>query len=275
MENLRKRLRSMADMKPVWIDVTFGAGGSTRDRTLEICEYASRLVGVNVMMHLTCTNMQKEDIHATLSRMKELGIRNVLALRGDPPGNSTEWTACDSGFSHAIDLVKYIRANFGDYFCVGIAGYPEGHADCVSFEKDMEYLKLKVEAGADLIITQLFYDTGAYLRFVVKARTMGISVPIVPGIMPLLSHQSFLKMTSLCKVRVPEKILLALDLIKEDEAAVKGFGVEFAIQMCGELIARGAPGIHLYTMNNEDNIRKIVRGIAAKLPSHHTNWICD
>lgn len=263
----------MCDMNPIWIDVTFGAGGSTTERTLEICESAVKKYGVDVMIHLTCTNMKRADLDDILHRIKRAGIRNILALRGDPPANATEWVQCEGGFSHAVDLVRYIRSEHGDFFCIGVAGYPEGHADCESFDKDLEYLKAKVDAGADLVVTQMFFDNEHYFEFVRRARELGITVPIVPGIMPILTSAGVKRMTAMCKVELPAAIDSAIEAIKDDEAKVKQFGADLAATMCSELIKRGAPGVHIYTMNHEDIVREIVKGIAPVLPAQHTEWM--
>ena len=272
MENLLGRLGSMRNMNPIWIDVTFGAGGSTSDRTLSICETASRKYGLNVMMHLTCTNMKRDDIDTVLAQIKSAGIRNILALRGDPPNKADTWTACEGGFSHAADLVQYIRAQYGDYFSIGVAGYPEGHADCESFDLDLEYLKAKVDAGADLIVTQLFYDTDAYYRFVDKIRAMGVTVPVFPGVMPITTYSGLQRMTTMCKVRIPPAVAEAVDLLKEDDQKMREYGIELAARMCEDLIEHGAPGVHIYTMNSEDNIREVVKRLGPLLPPIHTEW---
>merc|ERR1719162_1585755 len=192
----------------MWVDVTWGAGGSTAEKTLEICINALKYHGLDVMMHLTCTNMVKEDLHKALTTCKENGICNILALRGDPPAgvNTGEFKACEGGFAYAVDLVKYIREEFGDYFCIAVAGYPEGHLEATSFDDDMKHLKEKVDAGADLIVTQLFYDNDGFLEYVDKCKKMGINIPILPGIMPIQSYGGFSRMTSLCKTKVPPHI---------------------------------------------------------------------
>merc|ERR1719230_502851 len=160
----------------MWVDVTWGAGGSTADKTLEICINALRYHGLDVMMHLTCTNMEKEALHRALTTCKENGICNILALRGDPPAgiNAGEWKQIEGGFAHATDLVKYIRKEFGDFFCIGVAGYPEGHLESESKEDDLKHLKEKIDAGGELIVTQLFYDNQEFLSFVKRCREIGI-----------------------------------------------------------------------------------------------------
>merc|ERR1719453_2563693 len=251
----------------MWIDVTWGAGGSTADKTLEICINALKYHGLNVMMHLTCTNMPKESLKDALNTCKENGIRNILALRGDPPGHlekgaeSEGFKQCEGGFAYATDLVKYIRAEFGDYFCIAVAGYPEGHLEATSFDDDMKYLKEKVDAGADLIVTQLFYDNDSFLEYVDKCKKMGINIPILPGIMPIQSYAGFTKMTTLCKTKVPSHITEALEPVKDDDEKVKDTGVDLAIRQCRELIAAGTPGLHFYTLNLETSVMRIVQGL--------------
>merc|ERR1719327_2015560 len=251
----------------MWIDVTWGAGGSTADKTLEICINALKYHGLNVMMHLTCTNMPKEKLKEALDTCKENGICNILALRGDPPGHlekgsdSEGFKVCEGGFAYATDLVKYIRAEFGDYFCIAVAGYPEGHLEATSFDDDMKHLKEKVDAGADLIVTQLFYDNASFLEYVDKCKKMGVTIPILPGIMPIQSYAGFNKMTTLCKTKVPPSIPEMLDAVKDDEEKVKDVGVQIGIEQCKDLIAKGTPGLHFYTLNLESSVMRIVQGL--------------
>lgn len=268
------KLRNMRNMNPIWIDVTFGAGGSTSQRTLSICEFAARKLGIDVMMHLTCTNMTVADIDKVLEQMKEAGLRNIMALRGDPPRDCGEWTQCNGGFRHAVDLVRYIRSRYGDYFCIGVAGYPEGHTDCDDLESDLKYLKDKVDAGANMIITQLFYDTSLFLDFVSRARAIGITCPIVPGIMPITTYGGFVKMVAMCRTHVPPDVLRKIEEIKDDDVKIKNLGIDIATDMCKQLVDSGkVESVHLYTMNNEDNIREIIRGLSETLPATHTQWM--
>jgi len=267
VQNLYERFDRMAPLDPMWIDVTWGAGGSTADKTLEICINALKYHGLNVMMHLTCTNMPKEKLKEALETCKENGICNILALRGDPPGHlekgaeSQGFKQCEGGFAYATDLVKYIRAEFGDYFCIAVAGYPEGHLEATSFDDDMKHLKEKVDAGADLIVTQLFYDNPSFLAYVDLCKKMGINIPILPGIMPIQSYAGFNKMTSLCKTKVPAHIPERLDDVKDDDEKVKDMGVKIAIEQCKELMDKGTPGLHFYTLNLESSVMRIVQGL--------------
>merc|ERR1719311_610219 len=249
----------------MWIDVTWGAGGSTADKTLEICINALKYHGLNVMMHLTCTNMPKEELKKALDTCKENGICNILVLRGDPPGylekGGEGFKQCEGGFAYATDLVKYIREEYGDYFCVAVAGYPEGHLEATSFDDDMKHLKEKVDAGADLIVTQLFYDNPSFLGYVKRCKAMGITIPILPGIMPIQSYAGFNKMTSLCKTKVPSWIPERLEAVKDDEEKVKDAGVQIAIEQCKDLMKNGTPGLHFYTLNLESSVMRIVQGL--------------
>jgi methylenetetrahydrofolate reductase (NADPH) len=217
------------------------------------------VTGLDVLMHLTCTNVTVDMTRQVLQRCKEKGLCNILALRGDPPANAAEWTATEGGFAHAVDLVRFIRKEFGDFFCIGVAAYPEGHIDAESFDKDLQYYKEKVEAGADFGVTQLFYDTNLYFEFLKKSHAIGVpkSFDVFPGIMPIQSYAGFRRMTGLCKTFVPKAIDEALEPIKDNESAVKEYGVDLAVQMCKELMEGGVPGLHLYTLNLEKSATAI------------------
>uniref|UniRef100_A0A0G4FJW1 methylenetetrahydrofolate reductase (NADH) n=1 Tax=Chromera velia CCMP2878 TaxID=1169474 RepID=A0A0G4FJW1_9ALVE len=260
--NLYDRLDRMGMLNPMWIDITWGAGGSTADKTMDICLNAVRYHGLEPMMHLTCTNMKKEMIDEALEKCKENGIQNVLALRGDPPHNQERWTAVEGGFQYASDLVAYIREKHGEYFCIAVAGYPEGHLENESRDDDLKNLKYKVDMGANFIVTQLFYDNDEFMAFVKRARDIGIECPIIPGIMPIQNYAGFKRMTTLCKTKVPPAVLEDLETIKDDDGAVKDFGVKLCIQMCKRLMKEGVcPGLHFYTLNLEVSVMRIVDGL--------------
>jgi len=273
--NLYDRFDRFSYLHPMWVDVTWGAGGSTQSTTLEMCTHLVKYHGLEALMHLTCTNTLKSTIDEVLLACKKNGIRNILALRGDPPVDSDEWKPTDSGLVHAIDLVKHIREKFGDFFCIGVAAYPEGHLENPDKEDDLMRLKEKVDAGADFIITQLFYDTNGYLEFVDRARSIGIEVPILPGIMPIQSYSGFKKMTSFCKTKVPQQILDQLEEVREDDQKVKNFGVELAVEMCKVLTSKGAQGLHFYTLNLEVSVVRIIEAlhlIDIHLPNREYPW---
>jgi len=260
VQNLYERLQRMVTLEPLWIDVTWGAGGSTSELTLDICEAAQNFCGLETMMHLTCTNMPREEIDNALKRAKASGIKNILALRGDPP-RGEEWKQIEGGFAYASDLVKYIRQEHGDYFGICVAGYPENHVDSSSKEHDLKFLKTKVDAGADLVITQLFYDVDMFLQFIKDCRAVGITCPIVPGIMPIHTYGGFKRMTTLCKTAVPQYILDEIEPVKDNDEEVKRVGIKLCIEMCQKLLKNGVPYLHFYTLNLEQSVKDILTGL--------------
>ncbi|KAI9596460.1 methylenetetrahydrofolate reductase-domain-containing protein [Syncephalis fuscata] len=264
--NLYDRMERMYRLGPEFIDVTWGAGGSTSELTLDICGTAQTVYGLETCMHLTCTCMPKEKVDDALKECKNNGIQNILALRGDPPRGQDTWEACEGGFVHAADLVRYIREHYGEYFCIGVAGYPEGHSESEDKELDMKYLKEKIDAGADYIVTQLFYDTDLFIDWVKKCRASGIQCPILPGIMPIQNFNGFKRMTTLSQTFVPQAIYDSLEPIKEDDQAVKDFGIQLAIEMCQKMNEHGISGFHFYTMNLERSIRLILEGLGWVAP---------
>ncbi|TVU44433.1 hypothetical protein EJB05_03874 [Eragrostis curvula] len=270
VENLFERMDRMVAHGPSFCDITWGAGGSTADLTLEIANRMQNMVCVETMMHLTCTNMPVEKIDHALETIKSNGIQNVLALRGDPPHGQDKFVQVEGGFACALDLVQHIRAKYGDYFGVTVAGYPEAHPDAIqgeegatleAYSNDLAYLKRKVDAGADLIVTQLFYDTDIFLKFVNDCRQIGIACPIVPGIMPINNYKGFVRMTGFCKTKIPAEITAALDPIKDNEEAVKAYGVHLGTEMCKKILASGIKTLHLYTLNMDKSAIAILMNL--------------
>jgi methylenetetrahydrofolate reductase (NADPH) len=271
----------MAAQQPLYADMTWGAGGSTSDLTLDLCTKMTYDAGMVANMHLTCTNMEAEKVDIALNSAREVGIRNIVALRGDPPAGKEEWKATEGGFSCALDLVKHMRATHGDYFCISVAGYPEGHPNAIKpvedeskltedeltrvvrnkdgifcchaadYESEMAYLKEKVDAGADFIITQMFFETAVFVKFVKDCRARGIMCPVMPGIMLIQAYGGFSRMTLMCKSRVPQEVFDRVEAVKDDKDALKEYGTELGAQICNELIAAGFKGLHLYTLNLE------------------------
>ncbi|KAI1310044.1 methylenetetrahydrofolate reductase 2 [Xylaria venustula] len=278
--NLRDRLDRMARaLRPLFVNVTWGAGGSTATKSLELAEICQRELNLTTCLHLTCTNMSRKMIDNALEDAKALGIRNILALRGDPPraaeyqdANENPENAIDEGFVWAIDLVKYIRNKYGDYFCIGVATYPEGHADeshplGQSLEHDLPYLVDKTLAGADFLMTQLFFDSDAYDEFERKLREhpSGVfkTIPIIPGLMPIQSYQMIKRTTKLSHARIPDGIMARLDTVKKDDEKVKSVGVDILceiIERVKEIKGRtpGPKGFHFYTLNLEKAVSFIV-----------------
>ncbi|CAL5394681.1 unnamed protein product [Camellia sinensis] len=267
VENLFERMERMVIHNPSFCDITWGAGGSTADLTLEISNRMQNMVCVETMMHLTCTNMPVEKIDHALDSIKSNGIQNVLALRGDPPHGQDKFVQVQGGFACALDLVKHIRSKYGDYFGITVAGYPEGHPDVIqsdglatpeAYQNDLEYLKRKVDAGADLIITQLFYDTDIFLKFVNDCRQIGINCPIVPGIMPINNYKGFIRMTGFCRTKIPAEVTAALEPIKDNEEAVRAYGIHLGTEMCKKIMANGIKTLHIYTLNMEKSALAIL-----------------
>ncbi|KAI0876997.1 methylenetetrahydrofolate reductase 2 [Hypoxylon argillaceum] len=278
--NLRDRLDRMARaLRPLFVNVTWGAGGSTASKSLELAEICQRELNLTTCLHLTCTNMSRKMIDNALEDAKALGIRNILALRGDPPraaeyqdANEDPENAIDEGFVWAIDLVKYIRNKYGDYFCIGVATYPEGHADeshplGQSLERDLPYLVDKVLAGADFLMTQLFFDTDIYGKFEQRLREHPSgafkTIPIIPGLMPIQSYQMIKRTTKLSHARIPDKIMARLDAVQKDDEKVKNVGVDILceiVEQVKEIKGRtpGPKGFHFYTLNLEKAVSFIV-----------------
>ena len=256
LQNLYIKLDKMSCLEPLFIDITWGAGGSTSDLTLDICKNTQNVLCLETQMHLTCTNINEELVKNALEEAKNNNIRNILALRGDPP-EGKEWEASDENFKYAIDLVKYIRKEYGDYFGICVAGYPEGHPDG-NYEDDLKYLKQKIDAGADFVITQLFYNVDLFLKFVDDCRNIGINCPILPGILPIINYNNFKRMVGFCKINVPQNILNDLELIKDNDEEVAKYGIDLATNMCKKIIDYGIYSLHFYTLNREDSCIKIM-----------------
>mmetsp|Transcript_3439 Transcript_3439/g.9965 ORF Transcript_3439/g.9965 Transcript_3439/m.9965 type:complete len:600 (-) Transcript_3439:1135-2934(-) len=271
VENLFDRQDRMASYGPMFCDITWGAGGTTAELTLDIAAKMQNMVCVETMMHLTCTNSTKEVLDEALAKVKQQGIQNILALRGDPPKGQDKFEAVEGGFSCALDLVKYIREKHGDYFGIAVAGYPEAHPDVITddpekmkeaYWNDIKYLKEKVDAGGDVIVTQLFYDVEVFLQFVKDCRATGIECPIIPGIMPIMTYGGFKRMTGFCKTRIPDELAAALEEIKDNDEAVKQFGIDNATKMCQRILDSGVvPGLHMYTLNMERSAVAILENL--------------
>ncbi|CEG83694.1 Putative Methylenetetrahydrofolate reductase [Rhizopus microsporus] len=244
---------------PEFIDITWGAGGSSADLTTEIVATTQSVYGLETMMHLTCTNMPIEKIDKALEAAKQCGCQNILALRGDPPKGQLNWESCENGFNYAIDLVRYIRDKYGDYFCIAVAGHPEGHVDNPDKDDDLLRLKQKVDAGADLIVTQLFFDVDIFVDFVKRCRDIGIQCPIIPGLFPIQSYSSLSRVISFNKNHVPQKVWDDLETVKDDDQAVKDYGIDLTIQFIKRIKQEtGISGFHIYTFNLERSSRLIL-----------------
>jgi methylenetetrahydrofolate reductase (NADPH) len=261
--NLLKTLEDLAPLEPGFVSVTYGAGGSTRDRTVELVTRIKRETGIEAMAHITCVGHTPGELREVLQRLKDAKVDNVLVLRGDPPQGQTTFEPVAGGFRHASELVRFIREE--DFnFSLGGACYPEGHVETASRDDDLRHLKEKVDAGLDFVITQLFFDNAFYFDFVERARRMGINVPIVPGIMPITNYEQVQRFTRMCGATVPMRLGLQLERVKDQPEALVQLGVAHATVQCMELLSRGVPGIHFYTLNKSPATRMIVSALRAR-----------
>lgn len=248
VEQLYRTVEELRRCRPSFVSVTYGAGGSTRDRTLELVSRIQRDLGVTTMAHLTCVGSTRAEIGTVLKRLADSGIQNVLALRGDPPKGESEFKPVDGGFRYASELITFIREQDLD-FCVGAACYPEGHVETRDLERDLGYLVQKVAAGADFLISQLFFDNEDYRAFLRRARAVGITIPIVPGLMPVTNVGQTERFTQLCGSRIPQELHRRLRIVANDPAAVVATGVQWTVDQGRSLLREGAPGLHFYTLN--------------------------
>ncbi len=253
-----KTLPGLMAAGPDYCSVTYGAGGGTRDKTLGIVDRIQRQFGLPTMSHLTCVNATRQEISEVLKEAASLGIKNILALRGDPPGGVGEFRKTEGGFEFSSELVQFIRELGG--FSIGTAGFPEGHIACKEGKHvDWRHLKAKIDQGADFVITQLFFDNRDFFEFRDFLTGQGVSVPIIPGVIPFLSASQIKKFTALCGARIPEPMLRRLEELKDDDAGAAEYGIDYAAQQCAELLREGAPGIHFYTLNKAASTTRIMK----------------
>lgn len=249
VQNLYDRMERMYHLGPKFIDITWGAGGRIAELTCEMVTQAQTYFGLETCMHLTCTDMGIEKVNDALAKAYKAGCTNILALRGDPPRDKEKWEAAQDGFQYARDLVAHIRKTYGDHFDIGVAGYPEGCDDNKDEDLLLDHLKEKVDMGASFIVTQMFYDVENFLRWVGRVRERGITIPIIPGIMPIATYASFLRRANHMQARVPEEWIRRLEPVKNDDAAVRVMGKELVVEMCRKILAGGINHLHFYTMN--------------------------
>jgi methylenetetrahydrofolate reductase (NADPH) len=260
---LWETLDDLRPLEPGFVSVTYGAGGSTRDRTIELVTHIKERTGIEAMAHLTCVGHTQTELEDVLHRLARARVENVLALRGDPPKGQTAFEPVEGGFRFASELVEFARRlDLG--LCLGGAAYPEGHVETSSREADLKHLKAKVDAGLDFVITQLFFDNAFYFDFVERARRAGINIPIVPGIMPITNYEQVQRFVRMCGATVPMRLQLELERVKDDPTAIMQLGVAHATVQCLELLQRGVPGIHFYTLNKSPAARMIVSALRAR-----------
>jgi methylenetetrahydrofolate reductase (NADPH) len=258
---LARTIHDLKDLSPDFVSVTYGAGGSTRDRTVELVTSIQRDEGVRAMAHLTAVASSRDELAALVDRLVDAGIQNMIPLRGDPPAGTETFQPTPDGFTYAAELVAFIRKRHGSRLCLAGAGYPEGHPQCRDLDLGMRHLLAKVDAGVDFIITQLFFDNRHYFDFVERARRAGIKVPIIPGIMPITDGAQIARITRMCGASMPALLLSELERRRDDPAGTMQLGLAQATAQCIGLIAGGAPGIHFYTLNQSPATRMILTAL--------------
>lgn len=255
LEKLFEELKKLLVFKPSLISVTYGAGGSNRNESVEIIRRIKEELKITPMPHFTCVSTSTKNIKSYLDTIEALDVKNILALRGDIP---QEGTVCND-FKHADELVNYIKTNTD--LSVSVAGYPEGHKDCESLEKDLQYLKQKVSKGAEVIYTQMFFNNDHYFSFLEKCEKLDINIPVIAGILPVSSYKQLLKMTTMCKVEIPSQMAEILDKHQDDKDYTQKYGIEYASAQCKELLINQAKGLHFYTLNKAYAVSEILKNI--------------
>ena len=246
-DQLFKTIDNLKPLNPAFVSVTYGAGGSTRSKTIDLVGRIKKEIGLESMAHLTCVGHNSDEILNVLGDIKKQNVDNVLALRGDPPAGEINFTKPNNGFGYGVELVQFICEHFS--FCIGVAGYPEGHPESSNREEDLFHLKKKVLAGASFIVTQLFFDNKYYFDFVANLRNIGVDVPVIPGIMPIVNLKQIKRFTKMCGATVPHDLMVRLEAVQDDPESVYQIGVDHAANQCRKLLMQGAPGVHFYTLN--------------------------
>jgi methylenetetrahydrofolate reductase (NADPH) len=265
-QNLLERIERMNNnLNPLFVDMTWGAGGKTAEGTLFLSSFIQNYLQQDILMHLTCRSQSKESMDYALETCKQNNIKNLLVLRGDPPQNMNNYDSSKDPFQNAEELVIYIKKKYDDHFCICVAGYPSCHIESKDKETDLYYLKRKVDAGADFIITQLFYDADEFLEFKDECEKKDIKVPILPGILPVNNYNSFKRIIDMCKLKVPEEMVRTIEDIKLDEAKIKEYGITSTIEICKKLISKGVKYFHFYTMNLEKSTTEIINRLDCKM----------
>ena len=246
-QSLFETIEKLKPADPAFVSVTYGAGGSTRSKTVDLVGKIKNEIGIESMAHLTCVGHKKKEIVSVLESLHACGIENILALRGDPPRGEEKFVKPEGGFGYANELVSFIKSKFS--FCVGADCYPEGHVECPDLQKDLDNLKRKVDSGVDFLITQLFFDNQHYFEFIKRAEKEGIHIPIIPGIMPILNLKQSQRFTQMCGASLSDSLLSKFEGFEDDPEKVREIGINHAFEQCRELLSSGAPGIHFYTLN--------------------------
>ncbi len=258
-ESLFNEIGVLKALDPSFCSVTYGAGGSTRERTMDLVDRIHQECGIEVMCHLTVVGQSKDEVRSILVKLKNRGIENIIALGGDPPQGVVEWTPHPDGFHHSIELVR--EAVVHDWFSIAVAGFPEVHPRAESREADLKYLKEKVDAGAEVVITQLFFDNEDFYHYVEDLRSLGVCAPIVPGILPILSVPQVRRFTALCGAKIPPRLERLLEKVEDDEEGAVRLGIDYATEQCEGLLKFGVPGIHFYSLNKSRSVKAVFKNM--------------
>jgi len=260
-QNLLETIGKLCELKPDFISCTYGAGGGSRDKTLEIVERIEKSHNVIGLAHLTCVLHTKEELKNIIETIQSKGIRNILALRGDPPKDQPTWVPGPDNFHYSSELAAFIREHFNENFSIGVAGFPEGHILCPDRTQDARYLKIKIDSGADFVITQLFFDNNDYFEYVHRLRKIGVHVPVIPGILPVTDYKSLQRFCGLCGATISDEVKKIFATIEDDLEATMEEGIRFATRQCRGLLDGGAPGLHFYCLNKASPTDKILKEV--------------
>ncbi len=260
-ENLLKTIEALSGLHPDFFSCTYGAGGGNRDKTFDICEHIQQTHGIPAVAHLTCVLNSRAQIRGILEDVRARGIRNILALRGDPPQDRPDWTPGPENFTYSYELCQFITEHFPGEFGIGVAGFPEGHILCRDLDQDAAYLKNKLNHGGDFVITQLCFDNSLYRGYVARLRALGVTARIIPGVLPVANFSTVLKFSARDGMSIPKRMRSIFEPIADDPSATLQAGITFAIEQCRDLLASGAPGIHFYTLNKYEPIRAILQAL--------------
>jgi len=261
VRSLFDTIAQLRTLEPAFVSITYGAGGSTRARTVELAKRMRNELGIDVLAHVTCVGATRVELRALFDELAAAKIENIMALRGDPPKGEDTFAASKGGFAHATELIAMLSREYS--FCIGAACYPEAHPEAFNAETDLRYAAEKVRAGANFLTTQLFFDNERYFTFVQRARSMGINVPILPGIMPITDYRQIQRFTEMCGSEIPLRLRSELERRADEPEAVGDLGVAYATLQCADLLARGAPGIHFYTLNRSPATRAVCSALRA------------
>lgn len=259
--NLLNTIKQLASLNPDYISCTYGAGGGSREKTFDVVEHIQKEHNIIGIAHLTCVMHTKEEIKNILEDIKSRDIHNILALRGDPPQDNPDWQPGEDNFHYSSELCHFTRQNFGNYFGIGVAGFPEGHLLCPDRDKDVQYLKMKIDNGADFVITQLFFNNDDYFQYVSRLMKLGVTKRIIPGVLPITNYEGLIKFCAMCGAAVTDEVHEIFKPIKDDPQKTLKAGIDFAVRQCKELLDGGAPGIHFYSLNKFEPTATILNQI--------------